>query len=464
MSAPVIWVLVPAAVAVIAEVFRSRRLISRLLSTLVCALLAVLAGILPVGDVLQIGPLVLDLPATLEVLGRRFVLSSSDQPLLVLIYSLGAFWFFGAGPARANARIYSYGLAMIALLVASLAVEPFLYSALLVEMAVLVSIPMLIDAEKKPGQGLLRYLIFQTLGMPFILLAGWVLGSVEFSPAREVLLQQAALLLGLGFAFWLAVFPFYSWMPLLADETSPYLAGFLFSLLPTVVLFLALDFLNGFTWLRASQPLYDVLQLTGVIMVVTGGFAAAFQQDLTRLFGYAVIAESGIALLALSTHSIEGMQVFAAAFLPRLLALGLLAFALTAFRDNGIPPRLSTLGGMMRRMPFASIALTMACFSFGGLPLLASFPVRQGLFEALAAADPLIALWALGGSAGFLFAGLRLLFVLVWSEHPQPEVRENRLQRFFLGGGALTMLAIGWFPAATLVSLLNILRAFPNLN
>lgn len=464
MSAPVIWILIPMAVAVIAELVRSHDFVSRTLSTLVCALLAILAVGLPVGAVLQIGPLVLNLPATLEVLGRRFVLSSSDQPLLVLIYSLGAFWFLGAGPARTSARIYSYGLAMIALLVASLAVEPFLYSALLVEMAVLVSIPMLIEAEKQPRQGILRYLIFQTLGMPFILLAGWVLGSVEVSPAREMLLQQAVLLLGLGFAFWLAVFPFYSWMPLLADEATPYLAGFLFSLLPTVVLFLALDFLNGFTWLRGSEPLYNVLQLTGVIMVVTGGFAAAFQQDLTRLFGYAVISESGFALLAMSTHSLEGMQVFATAFLPRLLTLGLLAFALTSFRNQGIPPRLSTLGGMMRQMPFASVALTMACFSFGGLPLLASFPVRQGLFEALASTDPLIALWALGGSAGFLFTGFRLLFVLVSSEQTQSVAQESRLQRLFLGGGALTMLAIGWFPATTLVGLLHLLRAFPNLN
>ena len=464
MNAPIIWILVPILIAILAEVLRSNELIPRYLSTLACVLLAAFAVVLPVGDVVQLGPLVLDFPATFDVLGRRFILSSSDQPLLTLIYSLGAFWFLGAGPARVTSRIYSYGLAMIALLVASLAVEPFLYSALLVEMAVLVSVPMLIEVERQPGQGLLRYLIFQTLGMPFILLAGWVLGSVEISPSREMLLQQAALLLGLGFAFWLAVFPFYSWMPLLADETSPYLAGFLFSLLPTVVLFLALDFLNGFTWLRGNEALYDILQLTGVIMVVTGGFVAAFQQDLSRLFGYAVIAESGFALLALSTNSLDGMQVFATAFLPRLLTLGLLALALTTFRNNGIPLRLATLGGMMQRMPFASIALTLACLSFGGLPLLASFPVRQGLFEALASADPLIALWALAGSAGFLFTGFRLLFVLVWSEHRQFEVQENRMQRLFLSGGTLGMLVIGWFPASALVGLLQLLRAFPNLH
>ena len=117
MSAPVIWILIPMAVAAAAELIRSREFASRTLSTAVCALLAVLALGLPVGDVLQIGPIVVDLPATLTVLGRRFVLSSSDQPLLVLIYSLGAFWFLGAGPARTSPRIYSYGLAMIALLI-----------------------------------------------------------------------------------------------------------------------------------------------------------------------------------------------------------------------------------------------------------------------------------------------------------------------------------------------------------
>ena len=53
------------------------------------------------------------------------------------------------------------------------------------------------------------------LAMPFILFAGWLLAGVESSPGDIELVVQSATLLALGFSFLLAVFPLYSWIPLL---------------------------------------------------------------------------------------------------------------------------------------------------------------------------------------------------------------------------------------------------------
>ena len=163
------------------------------------------------------------------------------------------------------------GLAICGLLVAAVAVQPFLYAALLIEMAVLVSVPLL----KKPGaqisQGVLRYLIFQTLALPFILLAGWLIGGSEANPSDQVFLNRTVILLAMGFSFWLAIFPFYSWVPLLAEEAHPYEAGFIMMLLPTITLFLSLDFLDNYAWLREYPLLFPALQLSGVIMIATGG-------------------------------------------------------------------------------------------------------------------------------------------------------------------------------------------------
>jgi formate hydrogenlyase subunit 3/multisubunit Na+/H+ antiporter MnhD subunit len=131
----------------------------------------------------------------------------------------------------------SLGLAITALLVGALAVEPFLYAALFIETAVLISVPLLSAPGRKPGKGLIRFLIFQTLGMPFILFSSWLLAGIEANPGDLGLVQQAAILIGLGFSFLLAVFPFYSWIPLLTEESTPYTVGFILWMFPTVTIF-----------------------------------------------------------------------------------------------------------------------------------------------------------------------------------------------------------------------------------
>ena len=92
----------------------------------------------------------------------------------------------------------------------------------------------------------MRFLIYQTLGMPFILFAGWLLAGVEASPGDLQLAIQSATILGLGFAFLLAIFPLYTWLPMLAEEVSLYMLGFLFWVLPNYY---------DYFWNGISRPL-----------------------------------------------------------------------------------------------------------------------------------------------------------------------------------------------------------------
>ena len=124
--------------------------------------------------------------------------------MLALIYGAAALWFFGAEAARAATRLVPMGFMIIALMVAAIAVQPFLYAALFIEMAILIAIPMLTTIYAPPGKGVLRFLIYQTLAMPFILVAGWLLAGVEASPGDLALTAQSAAMLGMGFAFLLA--------------------------------------------------------------------------------------------------------------------------------------------------------------------------------------------------------------------------------------------------------------------
>ncbi|PKN82129.1 MAG: hypothetical protein CVU46_18305, partial [Chloroflexi bacterium HGW-Chloroflexi-8] len=123
-------------------------------------------------------------------------------------------WFLGSKIAVTNTEFTPNGLGILALLTAAFSVQPFLYSALIIEIAVLISIPMLIQPSKLLEIGVSRFLIFQTLAMPFILLAGWGFEQATISSNSAQINLFSAVLLGFGFSLWLAVFPFYTWVPL----------------------------------------------------------------------------------------------------------------------------------------------------------------------------------------------------------------------------------------------------------
>ncbi len=463
MSAPLIWIGLPFVFAALVALLAHSRRVTTLLSAGFCGLLALLAGLFPVSGVIQFGPLSFELSSTLVILGRRFIINPEDRTFLMLLYLFGALWFFGSLALQLHRSFAPLGLIIIALMVAALAVEPFLYAALLIETAVLLSVPLLVPPGKPPGPGVMRYVIFQTLAMPFLLVAGWAAAGVEANPADNALLQQAVVLLGLGFAFWLAVFPFYTWVPLLMEETNPYAAGFLLSLLPTIVLMLMLNFLSSFPWLRLYPLVPQALQLLGILMVVTGGIWAAFQRNLARLFGYAVIIENGFSLLALSFGTQAGYEVFAVSFLPRAVALALWALSLALLVEQEGSLDYENSSGLLHRFPLIASGILVGCFSLGGLPLLAGFPVRIVLLEQLSQQSIPLMAWSLVGSAGLFLSGFRALAAMVAGPDPDWKARESLPQMFFLGGAILAVLLIGLLPGRFLPELVRLLQAFQRL-
>ncbi len=463
MSSPLIWIALPGLFAVLLFFLRRRSLLVSVLAGVFCFLLAALAWVLPIASVVKIGSFNFEIASVFTVLGRRFILDDGHRTFLLLLYLVSGFWFFGVRAARTHSLFVPLGLGMLALLVAASAVEPFLYAALLVEIAVLLSIPMLSPPGRPLSQGVLRYLIFQTLAMPFILFAGWSLAAIEANPSNLSLYPQAEVFLGLGFAFWLAVFPFYTWIPLLAEHAHPYIAGFVLTLLSTVILLLTLNFLDAFAWLRTNTLLMQGLRLSGLVMVGTGGVWSAFQRNPARLLGYAVIIENGFSLLALSVGFPTGGQMFARMFLPRMAALALMALALSIWQAQPGFAGFDQLKGMLRRTPLLSTAFLLACFSFAGLPLLGGFPARQVLLEAVAGQSVSITFWVLAGNLGFLINTLRSLMLMAASDALPWQRRETPAEMFMLVVGILVLLAIGVFPGLILPRFLNLLMPFTHL-
>jgi NADH-quinone oxidoreductase subunit N len=446
LSAPLIWIVIPAAFAVILWFIPHQRLVT-ILGIGISLLLALAAWQLPLETPLKIGNWSIKVSSTLSILGRHFILEPTDLPLLTFFFISLCFWFICSRVAGSSFKLISYGLIIIALLIAALAVEPFLYAALLIEIAVLISIPFLKPSQHRPGRGLLRYLTFQTIAMPFILFSGWLLTEVNTNQADISLVYQAAIFLGLGFIFLLAIFPFHTWIPLLSEETHPSTMAFILWIFPTIGLFFGLKFMDIFSWIRDSDALVIILRTTGMIMIISGGIWAAFQTNLKRMLAYALIMETGYSLLSISISGIVGVRIFFGLMIPRMLALFLWSMALTILIGSRSTSQFSSVKGLGRKYPFAAALLFASHLSLAGVPLLAGFPIHQALWEQLGLVSITGAVWYFLATAGIIMGGIRSMAVLILpSDKEAFTTNENWNQRIFLSFGMLILLLCGIFP------------------
>ena len=463
MNAPTLWIILPIALGILLLFITNQRILS-LVGGSLAVILALIAQFVPIEVALKTGSLSLKIDSGLTILGRSLVIPPTEGSLLALIYGAAALWFFGAEASKTAIRIVPLGFMIIALMVASIAVQPFLYAALFIEMAILLAIPMLTSIHRAPGRGVVRFLIYQTLAMPFILLAGWLLAGVEASPGDLALTAQSAAMLGMGFAFLLAIFPLYSWIPLLIEESSPYIVGFLLWILPTITMIFGAGFLDRYSWLRALPQLILALRYVGLLMVVTGGAFAAFQRHLGRIMAYGSIAETGFSLLALSLDLRLGIPILFLLIPARALGLAVWSLSLTIIKENVETMRFGAARGILRVTPLAGAGIIVATLSTGAFPLLAGFPSRLALWEGLARESISAALWMAVGIAGLLTGAFRSLAVISMAdEYTDWTHRESFTQITMLSLGMLGLFLLGLFPQTVQLFLANLPLMFEHL-
>jgi NADH-quinone oxidoreductase subunit N len=311
-------------------------------------------------------------------LGRQVSLTPAAQIVLVLVYGMGAFWIFG-GLAVGNARrLAALGLMSIALLTASLAIRPFLYAAILIQGAVLLAVFMLAETGKPAGRGLIRFLIYHTLSMPFILFAGFLLTGVEVGPRDLGIVLQAAILLGLGICLPALHFPAFDLAAYAGRRILALHGWFVLSTFPTFALLFGLNFIDRYAWIRESEAFFQVLQTVGLLTALSGGLWAAFERHAGRIFGYAAVVEIGLSLAAVSLPDrMLGLEIVFFMIVPRALAYGTWAMSLAVLRNAAPDLRYQSLQGLARQYPLAALGVLSPCFRWAA-PVAGCFPGAPG--------------------------------------------------------------------------------------
>lgn len=469
MNAPQIWIILPGIISFLLIIFQRWRKIVAGVGSVFTIALAVFAWFAPIGEKFKFLFWTLEISDTLYVLGRRLILTSNDRPILVVIYLATAFWIVGSAFFRTEKQFAGLSLDVSALLVAALAIEPFLYAAILLEMVVLVCVPLLVIPGSKSNSGVLRLLTFQTLAMPFILFTGWLLAGVEVNPNDSSLVPQAAIFMAIGFGLLFSIFPFHSWIPLLTKEAHPIPTSFVLFILPLVIGLFGINFTERFSWLYTTPWLYVYLRLSGVLMITLGAVWSIFQKNLGRLMGFTAITEIGISLLTLSLGlgEIENRPLFGLYFtslLPRGISYGLWAVSLAIIKNERKSLDYKDIRGVAYHFPFVVAGLTIAVLSLIGFPLTAGFSSDMSLWQYLIQQFSLAANVSLLGSIGLIIGYFRGLSVMLnTSDDVVWEFREKIGERVLLILASVSLVILGIFPQIYTSQLMNMGLTFLNL-
>ena len=394
---------------------------------------------------------------SLFFLGRRFFIDDSLQPVLTLIYLALNFWFIASFVTHIRPLFIPLCFGIGVLLVASIAVDPPLYSALIIVLAALFSIPLFSPPGKQISNSALRLLIFEVLGMGLFLFADWYLSSIQNDQLSFTRLPVAFALLGLGLAFMAGVFPFHTWIPMIAGSSAPLATSFAIFFIPLAASIAGLRYLLAFS---VFQPVFDfqpALRLVGILMVVAGGTWAVMERHLGRIMAFAMLVQVGSWLLAFtlinqSVLSVPLAGLFYSMLIPQSIALVTWAISLDIYYQaecDDSPENLQLISarGMAHRFPFLASGLLVASFALAGLPLLAIFPYLFVLSAEIAKSSLLFAGLYWIGHAGLLIAGLRTLAaVTAGSQDGAWKVSESRPQVIWLLLFILAIILLGILP------------------
>jgi NADH-quinone oxidoreductase subunit M len=268
------------------------------------------------------------------------------------------------------------------------------------------------------------------------------------------------LLLFVGFAVKIPMWPLHTWLPDAHTEAptavSVLLAGVLLKMGAYGLIRICLGFVPG-----GAELFAPVLGIFAAINVLWGAGASMVQRDMKKMIAYSSVSHMGYVLLgvagaAIATTSASLLPYRQAALTGAALQMfthgtitGMLFFAVGVLYDKAHTREIDVFGGIAKRMPILILLFSVACFASLGLPALSGFVAEYLVFTGTFALLPWPTIAAAFGvvlTAGYLLWMLKRAFYgplnKKWSWLPDATPREA----FPLVALALVILFVGIYP------------------
>ena len=247
-------------------------------------------------------------------------------------------------------------------------------------------------ADKLAGEGAIKfYLVGATSAAITLYGLSLIYGATGTTMLAEIAQRTGSapsglLVLGLfatlaGLAFKIGAVPFHMWVPDTYEGSATPFVGFL-AVAPKAAGFALLVRLYVETFAGISARYQPALLVLCVLTLVVGNVLALTQNNVKRLLAYSGIAQVGYMMIGLVTQSGEGVAmllVYLAAYL--FTNVGIFAVVSAVGSSSGSDD-ISAYRGLARRSPALAFAMLIFLLSLGGIPFVAGFWAKMGIFMA----------------------------------------------------------------------------------
>jgi formate hydrogenlyase subunit 3/multisubunit Na+/H+ antiporter MnhD subunit len=416
------------------------------------------------------GLLAASLPTTnaMRLEGRTFVLDPLAQTGLAIVFIAAAILYVTGWRFRHGRYFLPLGLVVCSLFAVAGMSRHLAITALVMTLAAVVSVPIIQGEQTTSVRGAWRFLAMMFLALPFFLLAAWRVDAYGDDAQSAVYMAEAALLVGIGFMFWLAAVPLHGWLTGLSAQAPPVGGVLLLIGFPMMALITLVHLLAEAAWFTWWTPTAQALLIGGLVSVALGGLMAATQSSIRVATGYAALFDLGCLLAAFAVPGDSGAIVLYAGLVTRAVGLILIGIATAVVYEDTGQDVLGRINGTARERPLAVGAMLMGGITLVGLPIAAGFAGRWLLLHELARMDYryvwIVMLAGVGVALFYLRAARAML---------QPAVPVRRSAAAPVGWPTSVLLlllivatiAVGLFPGPLLraVSLLVTLYPLPHL-
>ncbi len=336
-----------------------------------------------------------------------------------------------------------------------------------------------LKTERRSNESALKYVIYGAFSSGLMLFGMSILfgltgttkiglignNLMALGSSADFALTIAFVLILAGFAYKISVVPFHFWTPDVYEGAPTTITAFL-SVAPkaagfaVVIRFFHIVFgdsgaFQAGSWLTQTElPWAQILALLAVITMTLGNVVAIQQDNLKRMLAYSSIAHAGYMLMVLpilSSESIYAVMLYL--FVYVLMNLGAF-FTVIAVKNIIGGETILEFKGIGWKMPIVGVVMTVFMFSLTGLPPTAGFIGKFYLFAALIEGGTQfywLAFVGLINSVISLYYYMRIVKIMYFDGGPQKTITKPILPVTFIliVLATLTIIfGIYWVPLA----------------